>query len=249
MKEPLVTVGIPTRRTRPDIYKAIDSALNQTYKNIEVLVVDDSGEPQNERITALKEFYKNNPKVRVFHRKENGGIGAARKTIVNEANGDYLGFLSADDRYCENFVEDMLNVSKRHPNAIIYSDYYITNSDGQIIQVFKAPSFTDKEDFIMSCMHMGERNMMFVTYNTFAPTKLWKENNFDEKWRFGEDLEHLLRCILVNKVEFVHLQKPLFYYMISEDSTTSTKVNQIAENNRKIREHINKLLGKEMLKV
>ncbi len=247
MNENLVTIGIPTRKTKPMIYNAIKSILNQTYKNFEILICDDSGEPDNERITELKKSFKHLPNFRVVSHDKNLGIGAARRTLVNEAKGKYVCFLSADDEYLPEFVEKMVSVILKHPNNILYSDYYIMNEAGKIIGEFKAPTFLEKEDFIMGVISSAKRNTMFVVYNLFAPTDLLKKHNFDPDFRFGEDLEHLLRCVLVEDVGFLHVPKTLSKYCARSDSITGARINNIRENNKRTFAKINKLLGKEVL--
>jgi len=243
----MVTIGIPTCFKETTIYETINSALNQTYKNIEVLIADDSGDPTNERITKVKETYKD--KIRVMHHKENLGIGAARKTLVNEAKGEYIYFISADDALCENAVEEMVKASSKHPDSILYSDYFIMDGEGRVGQIFKTSYFTDIVDMKIASAEAAKRTTMFICYNIFAPTQLLRKHNFDEQWRFGEDLEHVLRCLLVENIKFVHVPQPLFKYRIHSKSMTSQKINQIAENNKKIFKKINQLAGKKIFDV
>lgn len=243
----LVTVGIPTRKTKPSIYKAIQSILDQTYKNFEILVVDDSGESDNPRITAVKEKFKALPNFRVVHNKENLGIGGARNAIIDNAKGEYICFLSADDEYLQDYIETMVSTIKKHPNKILYSDYYFVNQDGKVMGEAKSPSFLDREEFILAVVRSAKKNTMFVCYNLFASREILKKHKFDQDFRFGEDLEHILRCILIEKVEFIHIPKILFKYCVRGDSMTAIKIEKIAENNQKIFKKINKLLGREVL--
>ena len=119
-----VTVIIPTCRTRPFIYEAIASILNQTIKPDEIIIVDDSGEPNNPRITKIEETYKEVPNFKIVHNEKNMGIGFSRQRGVEEATGDYICFLSSDDLWEPTYLEIMIKEAEKHPGKILYSKYY-----------------------------------------------------------------------------------------------------------------------------
>ena len=97
----LVSIIIPTYNGADKICAAVDSVLNQTYENIEVIVVDDNGEgTENQRLTAkAMEKYRDNPKVQYLVHKVNKNGSAARNTGIRASKGEFLGFLDDDDLF------------------------------------------------------------------------------------------------------------------------------------------------------
>ena len=95
-----ISVIIPVYNTNPEfLQKAINSVLNQTYKNIEVIIVND-GSTDNNTLNFLKTL--DNKNINIIN-QENKGLGGARNTGINSATGDYIGFLDADDWLDKNF--------------------------------------------------------------------------------------------------------------------------------------------------
>lgn len=118
----LVTVGIPVYNMSDSIVAAVNSCINQSYKNIEILIVDDGS--TDDSIEKLRNEIKDN-RIRIHLREKNGGVSQAMRTIVDEAKGEYLCFLDADDTMMSDRVEKQLNsivsIQKRHPNRMVAS--------------------------------------------------------------------------------------------------------------------------------
>ena len=106
-----ISVIIPVYNTNPEfLQKAINSVLNQTYKNIEVIIVND-GSTDNNTLNFLKTL--DNKNINIIN-QENKGLGGARNTGINSATGDYIGFLDADDWLDKNFYEVLLNLCENN---------------------------------------------------------------------------------------------------------------------------------------
>lgn len=98
MNSPLVTIGIPVYNVEPYIEKCLLSVLNQTYQNLEILVVDDLGTDNSMQI--VERLRKSHPKgslITIISHSQNSGIGEARNTIIERAKGEYLFFVDSDD--------------------------------------------------------------------------------------------------------------------------------------------------------
>ena len=106
-----ISVIIPVYNTNPEfLQKAINSVLNQTYKNIEVIIVND-GSTDNNTLNFLKTL--DNKNINIIN-QENKGLGGARNTGINSATGDYIGFLDADDWLDKNFYEVLFNLCENN---------------------------------------------------------------------------------------------------------------------------------------
>ena len=105
----LISIIIPTYNYAEYIQKAIDSVLAQTYKNCEIIVVDDGSTDNTQEIIENK--YKN--KVRYYY-QENKGAPAARNKGIKKSKGEYLSFLDADDYLTESSIENRLTVLEQN---------------------------------------------------------------------------------------------------------------------------------------
>lgn len=130
---PLVSIVIPVYNGSNYLKSAIESALNQTYKNIEIIVVNDGSTDNTEEI-ALS--FKD--KIRYFS-KENSGVAATLNYAIKKAQGDYISWLSHDDLYMPDKIEAQIRLLSKLENkkTILYSDWQKINSDSKVIEVVK----------------------------------------------------------------------------------------------------------------
>lgn len=118
----LVSVIIPVYKTEKYLQKAVDSVLNQTYKNIEIILVDDGSPDSSPEICDnLANQFEN---IVVIH-KDNGGLSSARNAGIEEINGEYVFFLDSDDSIEETTLADMVEIAeKEKTDAVFPNSYY-----------------------------------------------------------------------------------------------------------------------------
>ena len=143
---PKVSVIIPTFNYGKYIEKAIDSVLSQTYKDFEIIVVDDGSTDNTKEIIETK--YKD--KVRYFY-QENKGAPAARNRGIKESNGKYIGFLDADDFFLENKIEEQIKLVNEQKKITVICDGVATEiNTGQKLYYFcRDPEDIDPVKFIL----------------------------------------------------------------------------------------------------
>lgn len=107
MDEKLVSVIIPAYNIEDYIGRCLDSVLSQTYKNLEIIVIDDGSSDRTGEI--LDDYEKKNHRMKVIH-KENGGVSSARNIGIDRANGDYIGFVDGDDRVNPKLFETLVKL-------------------------------------------------------------------------------------------------------------------------------------------
>ena len=115
---PLVTVVIPTYNYGEYLSDAIESALKQTYKNLEVIVIDDGSSDNTEEIVKRYDGRLS------YYFKENGGISSARNYGMLKAKGEYIVFLDSDDKLHESYVERTLAHLQKHSAHVDFVDVY-----------------------------------------------------------------------------------------------------------------------------
>jgi glycosyltransferase involved in cell wall biosynthesis len=134
MFNPLVSIIIPVYNGSNYLHEAIDSALKQTYTNIEILVIND-GSTDNGKTETIAQSYGN--KIR-YYIKKNGGVSTALNLGISEANGVYISWLSHDDVYMPNKIEEQIQFLKNYLEKnitppILYSNCYDINEKSEII--------------------------------------------------------------------------------------------------------------------
>ena len=114
-KEDLISIVIPVYKVEKYLEKCIESIINQTYKNLEIIIVDD-GSPDN-CPQMCDEFAKSDKRIKVIH-KENGGLSDARNAGIDIATGKYITFIDSDDYVSDDYVEYMYRLIKKHNTKI-----------------------------------------------------------------------------------------------------------------------------------
>ena len=199
----LVSIIVPVYKVEQYLKRCMDSVLNQTYKNIEVILVND-GSPDN--CPALcDEYEKIDNRVRVIH-KENGGLSSARNVALDIVNGDYVFFVDSDDWLALDTLEVLSEYLEKDYDMISFQRIYLTeekviekgdeNAKDMDVSQYIDASFLGKYDF-------------FVTTKLFK-TELFKNLRFLEGRNY-EDLEIMHRLFPgMNRV--VGLDYMLYYY-------------------------------------
>ncbi|KKG83994.1 glycosyltransferase family 2 protein [Methanosarcina mazei] len=117
---PLVSVVIPLYNKEPHIKRAIDSVLAQKIQDFEIIVIDDGSTDKSAEV--VKNF--TDPRIRLIQ-QENAGVSAARNRGIKEAKADLIAFLDADDEWLPGFLEIVLELRKKYPDAGAYFTGYI----------------------------------------------------------------------------------------------------------------------------
>lgn len=111
MEYPLISIIIPVYNVSKYLRKCIESVICQSYKNIEIILVDDGSKDDSGKI--CDEYAKNDSRIKVIH-KENNGVSAARNTGIESSNGKYLCFVDGDDYVMKDYVEYLFKLLKKN---------------------------------------------------------------------------------------------------------------------------------------
>jgi len=128
---PLVTIGIPTYNRSKYLKEAIESALNQTYPNIEIIVSDNASTDDTQE---MMKQYISNPKVKYFRQKENIGIPGNWNTCLNMSNGKYFLLLNDDDVLEKEAIEILISKFKDKRIVMAYCNHIIIDENGNAIE-------------------------------------------------------------------------------------------------------------------
>jgi len=215
--KPKVSVIIPVYNVKQYLKEALDSVIHQTYKNIEIIIVDDGSNDGSEKI--CDEYAGNDSRIRVIH-EENGGLSVARNTGLDNMSGEYVAFLDSDDIYYPDMIQKMLESLLSHKTDCAVCRYTVFNTKQKINLNSKKKTnekiYTRAE--ALKAIINGE-------IHAFAWNKLYKKNLFDSvRYPAGQNYEDISVVFKIfdktNKVSV--LDEKLVYYRKHRQSITST---------------------------
>ncbi|MCH8171215.1 MAG: glycosyltransferase family 2 protein [Bacteroidetes bacterium] len=121
---PLISVVIPSYNSSEFIRETIESVLNQTYKNFEIIVVDD--ESSDNTVSILKDLSNKNKRINYYQIPHNGRPSVPRNYGVEKSNGKFVAFLDADDIWVENKLKKQISEFEKHPDYILVYSMSVT---------------------------------------------------------------------------------------------------------------------------
>lgn len=223
MSDKLISIIVPVYNVEKYIKKCLESLTMQTYKNIEILIVDDG--TKDDSIKIAKEFEKNDNRIKILS-KLNGGLSDARNFGLNIACGEYVFFVDSDDwlelNACEMLIKDMESLkvdivigrTKVHKNEKIY--YLDYNLNDHIKYGFKINGL----DFLKE--QLKENQMHMVVWNKLYKREfIIKHNLYFEKSLLHEDEDWTPRVFMKNP-KIVISDTVVYNYLIRENSITQS---------------------------
>lgn len=206
MIKPRFVVIVPLYNKAPYVRKALESIMSQTYKDFELIVVDD-GSIDNS--ASICEGYLS--KLSTFDsrliRQANSGVAAARNRGVAESHGEYVCFLDADDWWEPKFLEEMDKLIEEYPDAGLYAMNYIYYKPGKTHMALNLQR--GYMNYPEAYLQSGAMPVTSIT--TCMPRKVFDEmGGFPVGIKFGEDFLLWAKTALHYKVAFC--EKPLAYY-------------------------------------
>ncbi len=221
MTQPQISVIVPIYGVERYLRECVDSILAQTFKDFELLLIDD-GSPDGSP-AICDEYEKLDSRVRVFH-KPNGGVGSARNVGIENAKGKWIAFIDADDwlgeRYLENFKIDKLDSSV---------DFVITNSFNQFDKVRllweNGDLFYNESNFEEFYPHLVSRDGLYLSPwgRLFLIYNIRKNNiRFAENFSFAEDCHFNFEYFKIMNAAYV-VDDCSYNYRYNESSITHTK--------------------------
>lgn len=217
----LVSVIVPIYKVEKYIDRCIKSIVNQTYHNIEIILVDD-GSPDN-CPTICNNWEKKDSRIKVIH-KLNGGLSDARNLGLNMANGAYISFVDSDDFVAPDFIETMITDIKNYNAQIACIGYLEFQDTKDIITETNENTITEYD-------HFNAIKELFSsdTFCNYAWNKLYLKELFNNiTFPIGKKMEDLgTTYLLMEKCERItYNTKKLYYYYQRNDSLLHRIDNQ-----------------------
>lgn len=224
MKNDLISIIVPVYKVEKYLDKCVDSVVNQTYKNLEIILVDD-GSPDN-CPQMCDDWARKDKRIKVIH-KENGGQGSARNLALDKISGKYVCFVDSDDWVDSNYIELLYNAITKFDADVSICGYK---------EVFENISKTKIRSIVSNEKLINDNSLFQNTYNNqnaycLAPwNKLYKSFIFKDlrfpKIRMYEDSAIYLD-IFHNTKSFVLIPNTPYNYLIRKSSTMHNELTPI----------------------
>ncbi len=213
---PKVSIIVPVYNVEKYLSKCLDSLVNQTLKDIEIIIVND-GSPDHSQDIIDKYAKRYSKKIRAFQ-KDNGGQASARNLGLTKATGEYILFVDSDDYIELDTCNELYNNAKKLNSDIVLFDYYIIYSKehNKLMSVIEKVNDVDninKKEFFLSTPSPVNK--------LFRREFLLKHNFRFPEGIIYEDYAEIPTLVLYDpKISYV--KKPFYFYIQSEESTTRT---------------------------
>lgn len=225
MNDPKVSLIIPVYNGANYLKFAIDSALKQTYKNIEIIVVND-GSTDNGKTEKLAKSYGD--KI-IYIYKENGGVSSALNLAIEKMTGEYFSWLSHDDTYEPNKVEAEINYLQQNglfnKKVILYSDYFLIDTRGRLLSkaIKNHDELVQKPEYALLKGNINGLTLLI-------PKSAFNEyGGFDTSLKATQDYE--LWRKMARTYELVHIPELLVSTRIHARQVTNTSPKVKTEGN------------------
>jgi len=210
---PKVSVIIPTFNCAQFLTNALDSVFNQTYQDIETIIIDDGSIDDTKKI--IEKFVLKYPNKFFYHYQQNSGPSAARNKGILYARGEYIAFLDADDIWLKEKLELQIKAFRATKAGLVYTDYYVEDISSGGFYVHRCHPFNRK---IFKGKFLLENQISTPTL--LIQRKFFEEAGlFDESLQVAEDWDLWRRLFLVT--DFYHLPYPLVRVRIRTESLSS----------------------------
>lgn len=178
-----VSIIVPIYNCGNVIEKCVNSIVNQTYTELEILLIDDGSKDDSGEKCDL--FAQKDNRIRAVHQK-NGGVSSARNTGIQSATGRYVMFVDSDDYLNENYVETMVDSIEKNDVDIIISGYIMLKQAEKINHTMDEKIWWNKKEFLEDFEELFQKYFLHVVWNKiFKREKI--EKYFDESLSLGED--------------------------------------------------------------
>lgn len=216
MNKEIISIIIPIYNSAQTIENCLNSIVNQTYKNLEVILIDDGSDDNSALI--CRQWVKKDKRIRFFQQKH-AGVSAARNKGLNYMTGEYFAFIDIDDYIDETIYEKLLIKAKEDGSDMVFCLFDRWNISGEIISKKEDACLDDliKNKEYKYFFIDGEKSSWGVIWRSLYKADKLKDIRFNETLRICEDLEYLIRCL--NHIEKASLICEKLYHHVREDKT------------------------------
>jgi glycosyltransferase involved in cell wall biosynthesis len=224
----MISIVMPIFNAECFLSKAIDSVINQTLKDWELLLIDDGSNDSS--LNICNEYAIKDTRIKVIHQK-NKGVSIARKVGIELAQGEYSIHVDADDWIDPTALEDLYIKAKTENADIVISDYFINENNKQFISRQNLNSFNPN----LILIEILNNKLFGALWNKLIRTNLYKKYNaqFFHGINYCEDVLICAQILKHLEVKVAYLNKAFYHYTINNNSITH-KISRKSYESRKL---------------
>ena len=238
MNNPKVSIIIPVYNTEHYLTKCLDSVINQTFKDIEIIIVNDCSTDKSLKI--IEEYQKKDERIVIVDLKQNRGLANARNEGIKKIKGSYVAFVDSDDYVEKNYIEKLLIPGADIIVGSFYKEYWFKSLKNVVT---KEQKLKTKDEYIKDLLSF-EKAVGCVWGKLFNANYL-KEHNilFDENLKLAEDAEFCLRYVQYDP-KITYIPDVLYHYNFSSVSMVRTFNEFYADSYKKALKKMEVLIDK-----
>ena len=216
-----ISIVLPTYNGSKCIKNSIDSIINQTYTNFELIIVNDAS--TDNTLDIISDFAKKDNRIKIINNDVNKKLPTSLNVGFREASGDYLTWTSDDNKYYKDALFIMADELNNNPNIdMVYADFNRVNLNGEVLKVeyLREPDYLKYHNTIGACFLY--RSEMYI-----------KIGEYDENLFLAEDYDYWLRMYLNGKLKHIH--KVLYDYGVHENSLSNKRLKDVIKATIKVK--------------
>lgn len=226
-----VSVIIPVYGVEKYIAATLQSALDQTYKNFDILIIDDASPDKS--IEICQQF--TDPRIKII-RQENRGLAGARNTGIRHAQGEYLAFLDGDDLWLPDKLEKHITHLENSTNVgVSFSRSAFIDKAGKALGTYQMPKLKQiTTPYLLTCNPVGNGSAAVIKKEVFETIKfqdnlygIIDDYYFDEHFRQSEDLECWIRISIKTNWQIEGIPEALTLYRVNSEGLSANLLKQL----------------------
>lgn len=234
-----VTLSMPIYNVAPYVERALQSALNQTFENIEFLLVDDRGTDNSMEI--VRRIIKDHPRgkdIHIIEHPHNIGLGAARNTAIDYAKGDYIFFMDSDDVIPSDCIDLMYNIAIKDNSDIVIGSIKICDIYGVESDKYEYSDMFFKTSYEYMIYRIKYKNYILpCTWNKLYKLNVLRKNGIKcIPYHITED--QIFDCQVSFYCQRNSIISNFTYYYIQRDNSVMDKIRKFEITNKRSREYL-----------
>ncbi len=214
----LISIILPYYKKKKFIQKTVNSILNQSYKNFEILIVYDDNDKSDLKI--INKIKKKDKRIRLIINQKNIGAGQSRNNGIKNSKGKYIAFIDGDDLWKKNKLKEQLNFMKLNQKLITHTSYKIIDEKNNVLGIRRSKNIYEFKKLLLSCD---------IGLSTVMIDKSIMKNNY--KFPITKTKEDFILWLNIVKsgVNIYSVNKILTYWRKTDKSLSSSTLQKIKD--------------------